>query len=348
MKTLSKLSFVLLASLAFAGCKDKKDAPAVASSVSAAASASAGTKLAGLKDKMGLGAKKGSAVAHLPKDCAVMGVADVSGTLKHPAIAESIVPKLKEALEKERANKEKSIQAFMKETGLDPLKDIHSVAVCVRDMDAKTPSFLVIVGGVFKAGSVLPALQKTSKDSEKFVELEVAGVKTLGNDKKDKFVAQTKDGLIVVANNKALLEAGLGTSSAAADAKLPVDKTTAFIVDGQALQGLVKKAGANPLQKHLVKMKRVTNTFDLAAGTTVTRVLMPSNESAIEFGSLLKTMLEEMKKKPQGGPPGIAQMIENVKISYEGAELVATSTIPADAMKQLIGFMATAMTKNMK
>jgi hypothetical protein len=277
----------------------------------------------------------------------VLGNLDVGAFTSHAAFKEHLLPSIDKAMKQEPKDaKEKNFKSFLDKTGIDPLEDITSVAFCIKDISGKEPTFVAILGGTFKMDAVVPALMETS--DKNMTQTEIAGVKAAVADK-DKYIGQAKDGAVVISNDKAVFESALGTSTAAADAKLPLDKALSAIVSEAAIKLATEKGGDNPFKPHLLKIKRVSIVTDLQSATNETRVTMPDNTAAVEFGGFIKTVIAEMAKKPPAGmPPMLADMTKNLDIKYEDADLIILSKMPEETLGELVGMLGKDLEKKLR
>jgi hypothetical protein len=333
--------WLLTALLAVTACEEKtepaKDKTAETPSATAKATSTAAAKVETPKDQAAGGAV---ASAHLAKDCEVVARIDVTGLLGAAPVKDNLVPALEEAKSKEaKDDGQKSFKAFLAESGIDPLKDIKEVALCVKGLAGgkKTTTFALIASGNLKADSVVPAMLKTAKDKDKLKEIEVAGIKALTNDKGDMFMGQAKDGVFVVAMSKEAFEGALGTSDAASTMKLPTDRTIAVVAPAAALKAAMADfPGDNPLKAHMDKIERVLTSVDVATSMIETRITMTDDKAPAELGGVLKLMLQELAKKPARGPDAMVMaMLKDAKFDYQGKDMVVTVKLPMEQLSAL-------------
>jgi hypothetical protein len=329
-----------LTSLSIVGCDDKKeDAAGAASASGKAADASAA-------------AKTSSKAVHgyLPASCEVIGLFDVKANLAEPSIKSDVVPKLEKAVA-DAMNKpdNKDFAAFVEKTGLKPVQDIHAVAFCVNGIAGDgDPQFTVAVKGNLKPGSLVPALLE-SKDKAKFKEADIAGIKTVTRD--EVIIGQAGDGTLIASNHKASFEAAAkGDSKAADTAKLPVDKSFSVVAEGAPIAAAVAKTrGANPFKAHAAKLKKIVNYSDMKAYTGETRISMADEASAKAAGAELQGLLDQVAKQPMpGGTPDMQNALKDMKLEYEGADIVIRTKSSAAMIKQLLGGVTDQLTELLK
>ena len=332
--------WLLTALLAVTACEDKPAPGKAAETPSATATASAAAKAEAPKDGEKSAATGTAATAHLAKDCEIIARIDVAGLLGAAPVKDNLVPALEEAKNKEaKDEKDKSFKAFLAETGIDPLKDIKELALCVKGLAGgkKTTTFALIASGNLKADSVVPAVLKTAKDKEKFKETEIGGVKALTNDKGDMFMGQAKDGVFVVAMSKEAFEGALGTSDVASEMKLPTDQTLSVVAPAAAIKAAMSDfPGDNPLKAHMDKIEKVVTSVNVATSMIETRITMTDDKAPAELGGVLKMMMQELGKKPATGPDAaIMGMMNDAKFDYQGKDMIVTLKLPMDQLTAL-------------
>jgi hypothetical protein len=339
------------------GCskdEEKKAADGKKPAASAQAKASAEKK-----DGAKTGAKgaAGAAHAHLSKDCDVVAYINITSILQAAPIKAHVVPALEE-MKKTEAKKEedKSFRAFLAETGIDPLKDLHAAAVCITNVKAATtgggePDMSFVLSGNLKKDAVVPAVLKTGK-KDKFKETELAGMKVLTNPEDDFFMGQASDGAVIAAKSKAAFEAALKTTDAATTVyKLPLDKAVSIVVPAKTITMAMEAGGKdNPFKDSAKKAGRAAVSVDFNAGTIEVRISMSEDKAATELVGVAKMLLGQMTQgPPKPGPEGMAmQFLKDAKIESVGKDFVATITVPKAALEDLAKEMAKGIKAEMK
>ncbi len=353
----SLVATVVVALALTVGCKDEEKKPADGKkpASSAQAKGSAAGSAAG-KTPTTAGAA-GAAHAHLSKDCDVVAHINIKGIFQATAIKTHVVPALEEMQKAEpKKEEDKNFRAFLKETGLDPLKDLHEAAVCVTNLKAVTsgggePNFSFVLSGNLKKDAVVPAVVKTGK-KDKFKETEVAGVKVLNDPTEDVFLGQAADGVVIVAKSKPAFEAALKTSDAAtAFFKLPMDKSVSIIVPDKTIKMGMEAGGAdNPFKDSAAKAGRAAISVDVKAGTIEVRISMTDDKAATELAGVAKMLHGQMTKEtPPPGPEAmIMGFLKDAKIESSGKDFVTTITVPQPALEEMAKEMAKGIKAEMK
>ena len=328
--------------------------PAASAQAKASSKASADEKEGPKKAAKGAA---GAAHAHLSKDCDVVAYINFTSILQATPIKAHLVPALEEMKKSEpKKPDEKNFRAFLEETGIDPLKDLHEVAVCVTNMKAATagggePDFAFVLSGNLKKGAVVPAVLKTGK-KDKFKETEVAGTKVLSSSAGDIFLGQASDGAVIVAKSATAFEAALKTSDAAQSIyKLPLDKSVSIVVPAKTITMAMEAGGPdNPFKDSAKKAGRAAVSVDVKAGTIEVRISMTDDKAATELAGVAKMLLGQVTKAPQRpGPEAmVMQFLKDAKIDSVGKDFVATVTIPQSALEELAKEMAKGIKAEMK
>jgi hypothetical protein len=334
----------LLGSLLIVGALvacDKKDKDKEASKDTAASSTTAAKSAAAA-----------SAAAHLASNCDVAVRVDVGAFMAVPQAKAEIVTALEEMKSKEpKDDMGKRFEAFLTEAGIDPLKDIKDVAVCLSDFGsvfekkAKEPNFAIVMGGNFKPGTIVPALLKHVKDEkkDKMKEEEIGGVKALTDEKGEAFVGQATDGAIIIAKSKPSFEAALKTGDAASSKyQLPGDAVS-VVVTADFLKLAAKADANNPLADKADKMGRAAFTVDLGSMTMKQRIAMADDKAATEVAGVLKMLLGQVAKQPAVGDPMdamIMDLVKDAKIDSQGTEVIIELKVPSELVDKMVKELA--------
>lgn len=360
----SLIATVVAALALTAGCstdEEKKPADGKKPAASAQAKGSAGKKAGkdapDKKAAVGAPGAAGAAHTHLAKDCDVAVHINFKSILQATPIKTHVVPAMEEAQKTEPKDESgKNFKAFLKETGLDPLKDLHEAAVCVTNMKAATagggePDFAFILSGNLKKDAVIPAVMKTGKKG-KFKETEVGGMKVLSDPAGEIFLGQATDGAVIVAKSSTALEGAFKTTDAASSVyKLPLDKSVSIVVPDKTIKMAMEAGGKdNPFKDSAGKAGRAAIAMDVKAGTLEVRISMTDDKAATELAGVAKMLLGQLTKAPpKPGPEGMMmQFLKDAKLDSSGKDFVATITIPQATLEELAKEMAKGIKAEMK
>ena len=135
-------------------------------------------------------------------------------------------------------------------------------------------------------------------------------------------------------------------------------ETVPYRDDHEDIEGLLNRAADvkakllyvanpdNPMGIHAKNLKHIITTVNLKASTAEVRFAMSDDKTAAELGGFLKLMLAEVKKgAPAGGGPEamIANAAKDVKIEYEGNDVVMKLALPIEVLDELAGEVAKGM-----
>lgn len=327
-----------------------------AASAEAAATGAAPSKVVTAAAPARGAGKAGLATAHVAASCEVVARVDVAALLALPAIKKEIVPALEEMKAKEpKDDSGKRFKAFLTEAGIDPVKDVSELALCITDLAGampgaatrKEPGVTLLLAGNVKPGALVPALLKHGK-ADKVSETEIGGVKAVTDPKGEMFAGQAADGVILVAKGKGDFEAALKTGDAAVKLGLPLDTPIAFAIPGATMQALMKQGGQqNPFAAQVDKVGRAALTADLVKNTLAVRIEMADEKAATELAGALKMIVGQLSKAPpQPGPMAmVGAALKDAKIDTIGKELVAALTIPAEQVDAMTKQLAESIRK---
>ena len=346
----------LLALGVFACDKEETAQKEPAASAQAALTGAAPSTVSAAAPSAKRAGKAGLATAHLAASCEVLARVDVAALLALPAIKKEIVPALEEMKAKEpKDDSGKRFKAFLTEAGIDPLKDVSELALCITDLAGampgaatrKEPGVTLLLAASVKPGALVPALLKHGK-ADKVSETEIGGVKAVTDPKGEMFAGQAADGVILVAKGKGDFEAALKAGDAAGKLGLPLEVPIAFAIPGDTMQTLMKQAGQqNPFAAQVDKVGRAALTADLVKNTLAVRIDMADEKAAMELAGALKMILGQLSKGPaQAGPMGMAgNALKDAKVDAIGKELVAELAIPAAQIEALTKQLAESIRK---
>jgi hypothetical protein len=326
---------------ALVGCSKKEDA-AKGSAGSAAATTQAGAPGGAAAATATSGS---SALAHLPEKCAVIARLDVAGLLAVPSVKSQVTPAV-ENLKKNSDASSKNFQAFITDAGIDPLNDVKEVALCAADMkQGPEGEFTIVLGGNFKPGTMVAAIEKNGK-KENFQIEEFAGTKILADKSGKMFLGQAPDGAVVVAANKAALEAAFKASGGGTKLGLPLDATASLLIPADTLKEALSGPGT-PFAAQAKDAGRALLTIDLAKSAAQLRVAMKDEKGATEFAGVLKMLFGQMAQQPaMGGDPMAAMgasILKDAKVESKGAETVVDIAIPAAQIEAIAKQFGTAI-----
>lgn len=316
------------------GCKkDAKDAPKDKAEESAKVTdekaAPAGDTPVAPKGEAATGA-----LAYLPGDCDIAIHIDFASVMSVPAVRDALLPALEKAKAAGAKDKE-SFGNFLKQSGMDPIKDLHQLAVCVDDikMDGSDPKAFGAVSGNLKP-DLMDILIKTSEKLEKREQIKEGGFHIVRDD--EAIIAQADDGVVMGGNSPALFDLFKKKSSgfqadfqAMGPASLRVIVATKLAKTGLAQPGSPFAAFAEKLAGN------TTFSFDATSGEAVLRVATADEASASELAGVAKMLLSQVPKAGGAGPEAMAMSaISAAKIGAEGSVFSMSVAVPvADIAK---------------
>jgi len=346
MRKLNYSVFPLMIGALAVGSACSKEEPTKAASATASASAAPASAPAVAGEAL----PAAQAHAHLTSSCQVVVRVGITELLANEAVKKHLVPAYEKGIKKEATGKKgKSVKATLDKMGVDPLKDITELAVCVSNLgEGKKPDFAVVVAGKLRADSVVPAVLELDEKKES-KEVEVGGVKALSVEKDNVFLGQARDGSIVFAQGKEAFEAALGTSDAATKTfKLPTQGSFGAVVPGDTFKQFKEQAAKSPFGSYMDKVERFQTTTDISAGTSEMRVEVTDEKLAEKLTKELTEMLAELKTRPPRGPMAmVLGIIGDAKIAQDGKAVVVTSTMKQEQLEGLLEQLAEGLSKEL-
>jgi hypothetical protein len=339
-------TLALASLLALAACDKKEAAPTTASTAQAAAStgtsAGAPAKDAPASAPVPTGGNS-AALSHLPSNCDTIARIDLAKVLAMPAVKAHVAPAL-EDMKKSAPSSEsdKNFRAFIADAGIDPLTDIKEIAMCAKGIGpggmGQGPSnqFTLVLGGSFKPGAVIPAREKNGKKDALSTE-DLGGTKIAVAKDGSTVIGQAADGAVVIAGDKASLEAALKGGADGSKLGLPTDAAIAFVMPAEAMKKAMATPGT-PFGAQAAKAGRALLTVDLARPALQLRIGMTDDAAATELAGALKLILGQMTSQPvpPGDPSaGLVAMAKEAKISSAAGETVVDVAIPAGQIDEL-------------
>jgi len=324
---------------ATAGCKEDKPQPAsgAASATAQAAASATGETKAAVGSAKEAADGDGTARSHVPAGCDIAGRFEIKEVLENDKVGKVLVDALNKIQNDEPTDPDKKkALAALKAMDIDLTKDVHEVALCVNDvMKAKgqePPDFAFLVSGDIDKGKFVPAM----KESEaKVTETEIGGIKALTNDKKEVYMGQAGDGVVVIAKGKEGFEKAVGAhGEGMKEHSIPEDKSSALVVKGSVIKEALAKQKDNPLAAHTANIEGLVVYWDIDDMKTEIRAAMTSEKAAIEFAGALKMILTELSKpNPRNPMAGAMAVLSKAKVDSDGKDttvIIETSDEDAD------------------
>jgi hypothetical protein len=293
----------------------------------------------------GFGKSTSKAYSHLPSGCDGVMRLDIAGVLKAEAFKKHVLP----AVEEQSKGDEdaKKFDSFLKDTDIDPKKDIKDVVLCATNIGGAEPDIVVVIGGEFSPGTIVPALQKHSKKGELKEPREVDGLNIIEGKNDPFIVTQASDGAILIGNKIELLKSAAKAKGGDKEYGLALDKELVGQVSAKAVKKALSEGGSsNPFAAMLKSAGKVAVTASLATNTLEARITMGSNADAQEAATGLSAFIELAKAGAaeggaKAGPEAIGQeIIKSLKLSADGKDLVAKITMAASTVEDLAKEMA--------
>ncbi len=279
------------------------------------------------------------AVKYLPKQCEIALHVNIGAILSSAPMKKHVVPALKEAQKHATLQNDKEkFQVFLKESGLDPLKDLKEIAVCLVKIEPnKPPKASAVVVGNLKPG-LIDTIAKTA--NKKLVPAEIAGAKGYKDD--DATVLQLANGTIVAGNDDALIKATVGASNGFGDtfAKLGTDGMQVVIPETMVKKGL--SVDGSPFGLFATKISGPsTVALNVGTGALALRMQTADEKTAIELGGVARTIIGGLPKHVARGPQAMAiAVLSGATVSNDGASLVVTINVPKDNVDALAQMVA--------
>ena len=336
-----------LASLLVLIACDKKEAAPTSAGAAQAANSAAASVAVPAKDAPASApapvAGSSVALAHLPSSCDTIARIDLAKVLAVPAVKSQVAPAL-EDMKKAAPTSEsdKNFRAFIADAGIDPLTDIKEIAFCAKGFgptgmgQGASSQFTMVLGGNFKPGAVVPALEKNGKKDALVIE-ELGGNKVAVAKDGSTVIGQAADGAVVIAGDKASLETALKGGGDGSKLGLPTDAAIAFVMPAEAMKKAMASPGT-PFGAQAAKAGRALLTIDLAKPSLQVRIGMTDDAAATELAGALKLILGQMTSQPvpPGDPSaGLVAMAKEAKISSASGETLVDIAIPAAQIDEL-------------
>ncbi len=288
----------------------------------------AGTAAAWYFDLLGglFGGGRSVAYQHLPEGCQVVMNGDIKGLMNTAAVKKHVVPALDKAVKKDPDSDK--LAAFFRSAQLNPKKDLHGVAVCVKNLGGSEPDVLVIVGGNIGPGKVMSALEKHADADEFNKPTTIDGMKVIEAKDEPVLIAQASDGAILFSNQKSLLKNGAKTSSAWKTYKLALKEQVSIVMTKDAAQSMNKMAGpGNPLGGAASSIGRGEASLSLDTGKVALEFDMGSDGDAKAAADAINELLKMAKDGPAMGKDE-KELMNSVEVQAEGNALKGSATIP--------------------
>jgi hypothetical protein len=253
-------------------------------------------------------------------------------------------------------------QKFLKELGLDPLKDIDKVIIGASGKDQNDMKALVIVRGKFDPDRLYKAAEaQTRKDADRFSLIKDGAdvmFKYQPDDGNPVYGTVVNDTTVVVGTDRKLVSAAL--AAATADKRPAVSRDLATLVgrmDDKAsfwAVAIVKgkldnlripgAAGNQDIQGQIGKMDNVTLvvrvTKDVALDVTLG---MADDAAADELGKTIEDGLQQIKgllpflaaNEPRMKP--LVEVGRSLKSTTKGRSITISARMAGDAIAQMLG-----------
>lgn len=275
---------------------------------------------------------------HLPEGCDVVATIDWQRFRKMQAVKQDLEKEIADLNEKPDPEAKRAAE-FLKKADIDLLEDPGDIALCLWQLDRLeqdgTPGFVAVVGGKFRPGAAIEALDTvterlkalvqragaaaTGKKAEEQEIVQIAGVKAIRDKQSGVIVAQATNGAFVIANDQPKLEKALKPGSAHGAYKLsaePVGVALTRSAKGFVTQALSDSPFAAATQSfagaHMGfddRFLRMEAHFDV-------------DKDAASFKQGLDALLAS-------APPGTA---EGAKIQVDGKVVSIEVPLPEEAM----------------
>ena len=287
------------------------------------------------------------ALAHLPgKGDAVMRI-DFAAVVAVPSMKTHLIPALEEMKKAEPKDEAgRQAKAFLADAGIDPVTDVKEVAVCFNELKAGAgePKFTLVVGGNFKPGSIVPAMEKNGK-ADRFKIEELEGSKILVDSDGHLFLGQAPDGAVVLSHSKETLAAAFKTSNAAATFQVPTDAAVSFVMPAEFMKTAMGNEGS-PFVAQASKVGRGVLALDLKKPDVQLRIAMGDEKSATELAGAVKLILgQALKDVPPPGHPmaPMFAMLQAAKIDSKGSDAVVEIAISTEKLDELSKMLVEAI-----
>lgn len=176
---------------------------------------------------------------HLPDGCEVVVTLDWQRVRKWEAVKADVEKEIGDLMKSTDVDTKRAVE-FLKKADIDLLEDPAELAVCLWQLEGLSqggePSFVMVIGGRFRPGAAIEALDTVTERLKALVRragsavanqpaddheiVQIAGVKALRDKKTGALAAQAKNGAFVIASDQARFEKALTPSQAHAAYKL--------------------------------------------------------------------------------------------------------------------------------
>jgi hypothetical protein len=258
-------------------------------------------------------------------------------------------------------------QKFLKEIGLDPLKDIDTVNVGVWGQDKENMNTLAVVRGTFDAEKLFTAAEKASKENADKVSIVEEGdyklVKFVNKDGKPGYAAVADNKTVLIGSEKKIVATGL--TAAIKKVKPTLSKDLAALLlkqDDKAsmfmcgvTEGKLKDipdinvpvpgVDGEKIKDGLQKMNSLAMTINLGKEIALDIVMgMKDADAADDFGATMGKLTDTVKTfLPLLGmqQPNAGDLIKNIsdtlKTKVKEKDISLTVKITADAIGKATG-----------
>lgn len=285
---------------------------------------------------------RADAVAHLPHDCRAVARLDVPRLLDLPGARERLLPSLERSDEAPGGGLARVRDAFAQ---IDvELEDISHVAMCVAQLPPAgtlTAQHLTIaIAGALPQGRLVHAL---IRDRNGFHGVRIDEDTTAAHDPSSElYVAQARDGTVILSTDRLELAKALRIESVAAPAEredfgLDHHKALSATLPATAVARLLLHATQHAaLQQLLHHAGRTYLELDVPTRSLTLSIEMPDEEHAAELAELLEDEMRRLRAAPRHQiDADVRETLEGAGAHHDGAIAIVRVTVPHDRLAAL-------------
>lgn len=275
---------------------------------------------------------------HLPEGCDVVATLDWQRFRKMEAVKEDFEKEIGDLM-KSADPEAKRAADFLKKADIDLLEDPGDIAFCLWQLDrleqGGTPGFVAVIGGRFRPGAAIEALDTvterlkalvqragaaaTGQQAEEHEIVQIGGVKALRDKQSGVLAAQAKNGAFILANDQPRFEKALTPGKAHAAYKLSSEPFGIALT--QSAKGFVTQALAgSPFEAAAASFAGAHLGFDDRS------LRMEAHFDVDKDAALFKQGLDALLAS---APPGTA---EGAKIQVNGKVVSVEVPLPKEVM----------------
>lgn len=282
---------------------------------------------------------------HLGAECEGVVVINVKQILESPLVQKYALGKIKEGLSSNGDAKK-----FMQATGIDPLKDIHSIFVTGSAGGGK-PKFLAVIRGNFDVEKIEKAAADKAKADGEDLKFEKKGdlkVYELSNkNSKDQpaYAAfADKHTLLVAQSSDAVVAASKG-GEGKVDEKLKaalskIDEKASIYVAMLMTDEIKKVMSGNPQMKDVAaKLEYITGSFDLTTDIKFKLAAQTADADAAKklkmFVNQFMPLLGLLASGNEKVGPALGEIIKKIDVKQDGSAVVISLAVTEEMIKEL-------------